>query len=213
MTEHGISFSFQARYFKLGEISPNTEQVWFVLHGQGQLASFFIRKFRALQENKICVIAPEGLSHYYLDGYAGRVGSTWMTKENRLMDIENYIQYLNTIYIKELTGTGFIGKTTLLGFSQGAATASRWAMDGKINFNRLILWGGIFPPDMDFEKGHELLNEKETYLVYGKSDPFLTDDKFAEMRNLSERLQIKPIEITFDGQHDIDEKTLLSFIH
>ena len=209
MTELDTSFSYNARYFKIGEINPNTEQLWFVLHGQGQLASYFIRKFRALTEKNICIIAPEGLSHYYLESYSGRVGSSWMTKENRLMDIDNYTKYLNSIYDKELNNTGFTGKITILGFSQGAATASRWVIDGKIEFNRLILWGGVFPPDMNFEKGHELLKEKETFLVYGKSDPFLTDDRFKEMRNLSERLQIKPVEISFEGAHDIDEKTLL----
>src|SRR5690349_9000283 len=104
MMQHEISFEFRARYFKLGEISTQTKQVWFVLHGYGQLAQYFIKKFSILQDHNICVIAPEGLSHFYLENFqAGsgrkndRVGATWMTRENRMMDIENYVQYLNSV--------------------------------------------------------------------------------------------------------------------
>src|SRR5690242_15478023 len=101
MSSNTLSFPFSARYFKLGEINEHTTEVWFVLHGQGQLAEFFIQKFKMLEDQNICVIAPEGLSRYYLEGYTGRVGATWMTKENRLMDINNYIQYLNAVYQTE----------------------------------------------------------------------------------------------------------------
>ena len=211
MNQSELSFPFKARYFKLGEISNDTTQLWFVLHGHGQLAASFIDKFKALEKLGVCVIAPEGLSRYYLEGFTGRVGSTWMTKENRLMDIENYIQYLNAVYEKEVKDHS-IPKVTVLGFSQGAATASRWVMGGNINFNRLILWGGIFPPDMDFERGQELLKDKDTYIVYGKSDPFLNDNQFAEMRDLASRLNIQPMEITFDGKHEIDEGTMLKLV-
>ena len=37
-----IDFQFKARYYKLGELNANTKQVWWVLHGYGQLAQFFV---------------------------------------------------------------------------------------------------------------------------------------------------------------------------
>lgn len=213
MNAHNLSFPFTARYFTLGEINENTKEVWFVLHGHGQLASFFLQKFKKLAEKNICVIAPEGLSRYYLEGYSGRVGATWMTKENRLMDIENYIQYLNSIYLAEIKAKHAPStKITVLGFSQGAATASRWVMNGVVPFQRLILWGGVFPPDMDFNKGHAVLKTKDTYIVYGKSDPFLTDDRFVEMKTILSNLNINPTVITFNGTHEIDQETLINFI-
>jgi hypothetical protein len=46
MTELRTHFDFKARYYKLGEINKDTVQVWFVLHGYGQLAQYFLRKFR-----------------------------------------------------------------------------------------------------------------------------------------------------------------------
>lgn len=215
MTENQVSFNFKARYFRLGEITPTTQQVWFVLHGYGQLAQFFIRKFKVLEERGVCVIAPEGLSHFYLDEMQAsgrknnRVGATWMTKENRLMDIENYVHYLNTVYDKEVKDKSI--PTTVLGFSQGSATASRWALDGKINFQRLILWAGLLPPDMSFEAASHVMQEKEIHFVYGTRDPFLTDSRFAEMKELTQKLNAKVTTTTFAGEHEIDEATLLKF--
>ena len=98
MNENSISFQFSARFYDNGVAVSEAVEVLFALHGQGQLGKFFIKKFEILASKKILVIVPEGLSRYYLDGSGGRVGATWMTSENRLVDIENYLSYLNQIY-------------------------------------------------------------------------------------------------------------------
>jgi predicted esterase len=216
MIQQEIAFEYRARYFKLGEINKQTKQIWFVLHGYGQLAQYFIKKFAVLQESGICVIAPEGLSRFYLENFqAGsgrkndRVGATWMTRENREMDIDNYLKYLDSIYRKEVAVDVPV---TVLGFSQGSATASRWVMNNQIKFQRLILWAGIFPPDMDFENGKNLLREKEVSMVYGSKDPFLSDDRFKEMTMIADKLAASVRQIVFEGEHEIDTETLLKFI-
>jgi predicted esterase len=217
MQEHSLTFDFKARYYTLGEISNSTRQIWFVLHGYGQLARYFIRKFTILTEQHIYVIAPEGLSRFYLESIQStgrvndRVGASWMTKENRTGDIENYLQYLNVLAESQIAKDNQI-PVTLLGFSQGAATASRWAASRDIKFQRLILWAGIFPPDMNLESGKAALQEKEILLVHGKSDPFLNDARFAEMNTISSSLGIAPQVISFDGGHEIEEKTLLKIV-
>jgi predicted esterase len=132
-----------------------------------------------------------------------------MTSENRLTDIENYIHYLNSVYETEMRGNSI--PTTILGFSQGSATASRWVIDGNINFTRLILWAGILPPDMNFETGSQVLRDKQIHLVYGTKDPFLTDTRFAEMKTLTQKLNTRVNVTTFDGEHELDPATLLSF--
>ncbi len=215
MQELQVTFNFQARYFKLGEINQHTRAVWFVLHGYGQLAKYFLTKFKALTDHGVCVIAPEGLSRFYMEDVNtrnqtgnNRVGATWMTRENRLMDIDNYIMFLNTIYKTEIHSNPAL-PVTLLGFSQGAATASRWAVQNSIDYNRLILWSGIFPADMDFEKSKEILKIKQVCQVYGSKDPFLTDSRIGEMRRLSEKLGVKSDPLVFDGGHEIHEETLL----
>lgn len=205
-----VGFKFNARYYKLGEIHSDTKEVWWVLHGYGQLAQYFIQKFKPLNEKGICVIAPEGLSRFYLQGNQGRVGATWMTQENRLMDIENYITYLNFIHKKEI-GQRHV-KTTLLGFSQGAATLMRWAMNNQVQFDRLILWAGLFPPDIDFTKGAELLKGKEVIEVLGKQDEFITADRIQEMMKLNMQLNINPVILEFDGKHELKVEVLLKIV-
>lgn len=213
-----IDFNFKGRYFRLGEIHAQTQAVWFVLHGYGQLAQYFLPKFRGLVSHNICVIAPEGLSHYYLEDASSRsktgntrVGASWMTRENRLMDIENYLTYLDSVFKREVGNNKNLA-ITILGFSQGAATASRWGLSTSIYFRRLILWAGILPGDMDFEKGRPLLKQKDVTVVYGKNDPFLNESRFAEMKTLAEKLELTPHHIIFDGAHEIHEPTLLSLI-
>jgi len=217
MDQHRIVVPYQARYFTLGTLNSQTRQIWFVLHGYGQLAEYFIRKFNALVAHNIFVIAPEGLSHFYLDNLqttgraSDRVGASWMTRENRLVDIENYLVYLNTL-VEKITGASHEIPVTVLGFSQGAATASRWVVDGKVNFQRLILWAGVFPPDMNFDAAHKILEQKETCFVYGTADPFINDSRFAELKTLAEKLGITPRMISFEGKHEIDSAALLKLV-
>lgn len=213
--ELSVNFNFKARYFKLGEINSQTKAIWFVMHGYGHLAQYFIKKFKSLEGRSVCVIAPEGLSRFYLEDVNtrnqtgnNRVGATWMTRENRLMDIENYITFLDTVYQAEV-GNRLI-PVTILGFSQGAATASRWAVQNNIKYERLILWSGIFPNDMDFEKSKEVLKTKKVIQIYGSKDPFLNDARIGEMKDLAQKLGVNAPPIVFEGGHEFHDQTLLS---
>jgi predicted esterase len=216
MTEHVSDFTFQGRYYTEGE-KNSARQIWFVLHGYGQLAKYFIRKFLPLLQTSVYVVAPEALSTFYLEEVSmrisskdSRVGASWMTRENREYDMRNYISFLNSVYEKEIKSTNI--PVTVLGFSQGAATASRWVLDGKINFEKLILWAGIFPPDIDFNTGKNILQNKEIIVVYGTEDPFLTDTRIKELTELAEKLSIHPRIVKFEGTHDIEAKTLLQML-
>jgi predicted esterase len=213
MAEHHLTFNFKARYYSSGEITETTKHVVFVLHGYGQLAQYFLRKFSPLEDKDVVVIAPEGLSRFYTDPLEGagrkttRVGATWMTKENRLVDIENYVNYLDSVFSITIGGRNI--PVSILGFSQGSATASRWILSKNIHFDRLILWAGILPEDMNFEVGAEVLKDKSVVLVYGMHDPFVTDARFTEMKALTEKLKTKVDIVTFEGGHDIEEKALV----
>lgn len=219
MKQLHLNFTFRARYFKLGEITPDTSEVWFVLHGYGQLARYFINKFSTLEKKNICVIAPEGLSRFYLEdvevrnaGGSNRVGATWMTRENREMDIENYLTYLQSVYHAELNNIATSPKITILGFSQGAATATRWVISHPIPFSRFVVWAGMFPNDMDFEAGKKIFQSGKVITVYGNQDPYLTAPRKQEMEQLTEKLGLLPQRITFEGKHEINETALNQII-
>jgi predicted esterase len=207
MQKHYFTTERTARYFTLG--NPDASTIWFACHGYGQLAEYFIRNFEELDLNKNFIVAPEALSRFYLEGFSGRVGAAWMTREERDSEIKDYVNYLNRLYssiLKENTTT----KINVLGFSQGVPAVCRWVADGKIKFDKLILWAGIFPPDLntDFSFTVEnLLKDKLTYIIYGKDDQFLKKEHLQEIEKFK---QIKPDlrVIMFEGRHEINRTIL-----
>lgn len=209
MEEQFIEFQYKARFNQLGSLNKETKNLIFVIHGYGQLSKFFIRKFDILDNGENCIIAPEGLSRFYLEGFSGRVGATWMTKEDRETDINNYINYLNALYLSIKEKLSSKTKISILGFSQGSATVSRWVASNIIRFDQLILWAGIFPPDMDFATVSKILKNKKITYVYGTNDLFITTERLKEMNELSTRLAVNPRIIKFKGDHNIDKKVLV----
>jgi predicted esterase len=207
-----IHFQHKAVYYQSESISPSIKEIWFVLHGYGQLPQYFIRKFKHISNEERLIIAPGGLSRFYLEGFSGRVGSTWMTKEERLLDIENYINYLNSVAKEVLNGVSKDVKITLLGFSQGSATVCRWAENLEFPFDKLILHSGAFPPDIDFSGLSKKLKDKQVYMLRGNKDHFINEERKVEQQTLIQKLNVKVNQIEFDGKHDIHIESLENII-
>lgn len=207
-----VNFSHEAVFYQSSDISKETKEVWFVLHGYGQLPQYFIRKFNAIASQERVIIAPGGLSRFYLEGFSGRVGSTWMTKEERLLDIENYIQYLNAVAAKILAESSTDVKITLLGFSQGSATVCRWAEQFTFPFERLILHSGAFPLDIDYSDLAQILADKDVYMLRGTDDEFINEEREKEQEEVISKLGVPVKEIVFDGTHDIHIESLQDII-
>ena len=206
MQEHSFQTSRTARYFTLG--SPaNARELWFVCHGYGQLASRFLERFRPLEAEGRCIVAPEGLSRFYLTESPAerRVGASWMTREDRLHEIDDYVRYLDALYRTVASGQATV---TVLGFSQGTATACRWAAVGASRVDRLILWGGEVPPDLDLTR----LRVPRLTLVYGTRDEFFTPKVVAANETRLREHAIAYDLVSFDGGHEIQEPTLRSLI-
>lgn len=212
MQHHHIEVTKTARYATLGELTEKTTNVWLVCHGYGQLAEFFVKKFEVLDLEKHFIVAPEGLSRFYLKDMSGRVGATWMTREDRLHEIKDLLNYLNLVYQKIVSSSPIPFenlKVHLLGFSQGAVTAVRWAFDKKIKFDELIIWAGAFPPDVDYDLKEEVLGNKPIYFVYGTQDELIQEGVF---KNQLQEIEIKKIKVeimTFEGTHELNEEIIL----
>jgi predicted esterase len=210
MQKHQITIQKTAHYVTIGEINEQTENVWFVIHGYGQLAEYFIKKFKVLDDGKTVIVAPEALSKYYLKEFSGRVGATWMTKYERDSEITDYINYLNHLYETVLQGFDVNRlKINILGFSQGTATVARWCMNKTIKFDRLILWAGYFGNGIQDVIDPIKLKNKEVVLCYGKEDEFLVKINIQQYEKDIQKV-ISHVQIhTFDGGHNIDEELLL----
>ncbi len=216
-TAHALTVPRTAHYYQLGQPTAATQELWFVLHGYGQLAEYFIRHFRVLTEKeapeKVVVIAPEALNKFYLDDGAtnhatSRAGATWMTKHQRHDEIRDYVAYLNQLFglIRPLDPTA---RLTLLGFSQGTATVSRWLPHLPEAPAQLVLWAGAFPEDMAFEAAPALMSGQTTlHTVLGDTDPFVTPDALARQARFSEGHGLRPVPHIFRGGHTLDAGVL-----
>ena len=205
MNEKKIIVSKTMRYFTIGDINK-ADKLLYVLHGYGQLASYFIKSFEKLSDSYL-IIAPEGMHRFYLNGTSGRVGASWMTKEAREIDIVENTQNLNEL--NKTFGKQF--KTTIiLGFSQGGATAARWFFNNNCNFDRLILWASVFPPDIDLSKEISNKSKQITYFVLGDNDPYFNEANSTEIINNYKKNNFH-VE-RFNGSHKIDLDTLKNIL-
>jgi predicted esterase len=207
MEENYIQSVKTARYYSLGKLDEATKSIWVVLHGYGQLASYFIRNFESITPNHF-VIAPEGFHRFYLNGFSGRVGASWMTKEDRLNDIHDYVQYLDQVIQVAVPEKYSHLPVHVVGFSQGGATASRWLTMGSTNIRHLVLWASVFPPDLDIKACLTKLNDTKTTLVVGNQDEFISALQLKEMVEDLNNKKIPFQLLQFEGKHIIHQETL-----
>lgn len=185
------------------------DTIWFVLHGYGQLAGEFLKNFEKLDLEKTLIVAPEALNKFYLKGHLGKTGTCWMTKEDRENEIKDYINFLNNVY-SHITA-GIIKEklsVNVLGFSQGAATAARWALSNKFKPDNLVLWGETLPRDIDTKRAGIFFKSTKLTIVIGKEDKFVKDfDVEAEEKYLKEN-RIDYEVFQYYGKHEIDNAAL-----
>ena len=210
MTEHHLTVQRTARYYTIGEFTSQTTHIWFCLHGFGQLASYFSKKFTVLDDGKTLIVIPEGLSRLYLNGEYKRIGASWLTREDKEHEIIDFVAYLNSLYDTVLNGRNADDfHITLLGFSQGAATACRWLNSNHIRVDRLILWAGFFSNGIGDVIDPAKVADVETHYVYGTQDEFF--ELIGDVDAYKARLltDVPDLKITaFDGGHRVEPEVL-----
>jgi len=210
-TEHHIAVRRTARYWTLGEKGGPDGEVWFVLHGYKQLARRFIRRFTDLAGAGRLVVAPEALSRFYVSPEPGRhgpasvVGATWMTREDRLHEIDDNVGYLDDLAAEIGIGGRHV---TVLGFSQGVATAVRWCVHGRMRPDRLVAWGEVMPHDLDLEAAADALAGVRVTLVRGDADRAFDHARVSDEARRLSSAEIKHDVVSYGGGHEIDAETL-----
>lgn len=214
---HHLRVQRTARYFTLGGrgtgVTEAVRSVWFVLHGYGQLASDFVRYFGDLASDDTLVVAPEAMSRFYLvspDKAPARdrpVGATWMTREDRDSEIADYVEYLDALFEDVASqAVQFGARMSVLGFSQGAATATRWVAYGHARIDRLVLWGGLVPPDLDLSAGAGSLRHVPLTLVLGSRDHYVDASMLQAERARLEGARVPHHVIEYEGGHSINRR-------
>jgi predicted esterase len=133
-----------------------------------------------------------------------------MTKEDRLNEIEDYVNYLNVLYRHVFTSIDrSSAKVHLLGFSQGAATACRWVALGETTIDRLTIWAGLVPPDLDLEVDGDKLRDAKLTIVLGDKDEWMDAAEALDQERRLLDLGILHDFIRFDGGHVLEDELLL----
>lgn len=192
--EHRLRVARSARVFTLGGASAR--EAWVLLHGYGRLAERFLRFFQPIATPERLLVAPEGLSRFYLDGGSGKVGASWMTREDREADIADNLAYLEQVRREVVPPVPL----TVLGFSQGVATAARWAAVTTPVPRRLIAWGSLLPEDVPPARFEGM---RITCVVGERDDwapPVRVEAEAAAMRQAGLEASV----IRFPGGHELD---------
>ena len=218
MQEHHIAVRRSARYYTIGPNDSSARELWFVLHGYGQLAEQFIRVFETLDDGTRLFIAPEALNRFYTIGVESApanerpVGATWMTREDRDHEIDDYVTYLDSVAAEVLAAfraRGKMPRVNVLGFSQGTATAGRWVARGTIRPEQLVLWGGFLAPEIDLSTPDQPVRRSKLRLAIGNTDKFVSPARLAEEERRIRAMGAEYRVIHYVGGHGISRDKLL----
>jgi predicted esterase len=197
-----------ARYHLWTEGAEAAREAWVLLHGYGQLALPFLESARALARPGRLLIAPEGLSRFYLKRWSGPVGASWMTREEREHEIRDAVRYLDLVWERASARAERGARLRVLGFSQGAPAAARWAVLGSSAPAEVVAWGAGLPPDLDLEARAERARAPRWTFVWGERDE--SWDRAAHGEGLARlaALGAAARTLTFAGGHELEEATL-----
>lgn len=220
LTTHTLSVRRTARWGLLGMLTPSTTDVWIVLHGYGHLIQPFASWTKWPAAPHRAFVFPEALQRFYIEDAArptphavAPVGANWMTRETRADDIADNHAYLDAVVgVARAAAPG--AQFTVLGFSQGGATASRWAAERAAAGDpprRLVVWGSVLAPELDLGPSGPIRGVPVS-MVVGVRDIWATPERIKAER---ERLAAASFPVTmhtFDGGHRMDDDTLARLV-
>lgn len=200
-TFHSLLVPRHARIGIVGDLAGASE-AWLILHGYGMLAQGILHWFRHAERPGRVLVAPEGLSRFYQEHKGLRtVGASWMTREDRIHELEDQQGYLDLVAAELL---GAIPRVEVHGFSQGVAAAARWTQRRTRPVARLVCWGGTLPPEMDLAALGAAVAPEPIHFAVGERDAWVAP-RLVEAD--VERLRLAGVPVVlhrFDGGHRID---------
>jgi len=180
----------------MGSLEADLNEVWIVCHGHGQLARRFLSRFLPLERADRLFVAP--------------VGASWMTTEDREFEIQDYVNYLDRLH-DEIFSIVDRAKVRLwiLGFSQGTATVARWVSRGNADPDRVVLYAGLLPSELDRDAAARLARRSPLTIVLGTHDQFAKPELIAAQEARLKELGVRHTTIRFEGGHEIVPEMLM----
>lgn len=206
MDEHHITVPRTARFHTSGDPALARE-IWIVLHGYGHLARFFLNGFDGLEEGRF-IVAPEALSRFYTNADFTRVGASWMTREDREHEMADQLTYLDALLMHARSRCPQARTIGALGFSQGVSTLCRWAVNASPVLDRIVIWGGSMPPELDRARMKARLSVARIHLVHGEEDTIVKEEVLLRNEGALRSAQLEFRSHRFHGGHELDSVTL-----
>ncbi|MES2125613.1 MAG: phospholipase [Gemmatimonadota bacterium] len=194
-----------ARVGVVGDLDT-AEEAWLILHGYGMLAQGILHWFRQAERRGRVLIAPEGLSRFYIEEKGvRRVGASWMTREDRDHELADQQAYLDRV-VHGLIGE--VSRFEIHGFSQGVAAGARWLVRTERPVARMVCWGGTVPEEIDPAAIASRLRGDPVHFVVGDRDrwvaPEAVDADAARLREAG----CPAVVHHFTGGHRVDDGVL-----
>lgn len=214
MQTHHFPVTRMARFVASGPVTQETCDLVIALHGYGQLAPEFAAHpaLSGLVVPGRVVVCPEGLSRYYTNHKERKVGASWMTAEDREYEILDHVAWLDALLEHLMEDAPDHMRLRVLGFSQGAPTASRWVANGAVNPDQLILWAAAPAEDLNDEEWETLADVPDMVVVAASDDAFFPPDRVDSAMSLLGGRQCAARLVRFEGGHTLDDNVLASII-
>jgi len=212
MEKNFLNINISASYQKVGLANKKTKNVWLIFHGYGQLAEDFSSLFTPLISDKNLLLFPQGLSKFYLRGVDKKIGANWMTSHDREVDIQNYLEYLDQLYEREILPVRKNVRLNILGFSQGGHTATRWINHAGIRYDKLILWGSSLAHEINESDVYKNFRDATNIVVLGSQDRFISKEQFTVTKKRYTKIKYEYEFMQYEGGHDIEPDILTKLI-
>ncbi|MCE2899713.1 MAG: alpha/beta hydrolase [Gemmatimonas sp.] len=228
ITTHRVTVSRTARYATTGAAAAHTNSLWVAFHGYGQRAADFIAPFADAAPPGVRIIAPEGLSRFYLElprpdgGHLTRTGATWLTRDDREDELRDALAMLHAVVGREIgavtAACGTEPTLHLLGFSQGVAMSMRYVVERTAvvapasPVTTHVLWAGGLAHDVADEALRLAWRQTAVHLVRGERDRFADDATRAATQARFVDLGQAVSTHTFAGGHRLDTPLLRALL-
>lgn len=223
---HRLTVARTARYAAVGAAPAHATQLWVAFHGYAHRAADFVAPLIDVVPAHVRVVAPEGLSRFYLEmprpdgGHLARTGASWLTRDDREDELRDALAMVQSVVAREYAAVrharGERPALHVLGFSQGVAMSMRWvveagrnpALGDQAHVHRHVLWAGGLAHDVADEALRAAWRETQVEVVWGSRDKFASASAREVVQARFERLGIAPLARTFDGGHRLDAALL-----
>ena len=191
MIIHTIEARTHGRYLVEARDEPSPLLVGF--HGHAENAEIMLDNLRAISASGWSLLSVQALHRFYTK--RGDVVATWMTKQDRELEIANNIAYVWSVVDRVRRDYPVRRPLVFAGFSQGVAMAYRAAAAGECD--GLVVLAGDVPPDVAARAS----SLPPILLGRGKADDWYTKEKSAADLTVLHGAGVDLTEHVFDAGH------------